>query len=167
MTAAFAVHHTGLVVDDLDAAECFYVSQFGFESEGRTEWTVIDGAPLGIDAEKVELRWVFLSLAGTRLEVHEFRDLPVSSQRRNTQDRGLGHLAVRVNDMDIAVANLSAAGIEFFSAPNLLTDSPGQEGDRWVYGRDPFGLTIELYEVASEARGHVTDALQEKGVTDG
>lgn len=148
MSLKFGLHHVGLVVDDLDLAQEYYTTHFGFEPDGRTEWTVIDGAPLGINASEVELRWVFLRLGAARLEVHEFRGQPVSDSRRKTQDPGLGHLALTVDDMDRAVDILTEAGVEFFSDPNLLVDSPGQEGDRWVYCRDPFGLTIELYEVA-------------------
>jgi catechol 2,3-dioxygenase-like lactoylglutathione lyase family enzyme len=131
--------------------------------EGRTEWTVIEGAPLGIDADRVELRWAFLGLGPVRLELHEFRDLPVSPGRRRTQDPGLGHVALSVPDMAEAVAALEAAGAEFFSAPNLLTDSPGQEGDQWVYCRDPFGLTIELYQAATPGeRARATAAQTER-----
>lgn len=149
MSCGFGLHHLGLVVEDLDRAVGFYTDTLGMKPEGRTEWTVIDGGPLGIDTDQVELRWAFLDLGGVRLELHQFRGLPVSDQRRRTQDPGLGHLALSVPDMSEAVAVLEAAGAEFFSRPNLLTESPGQEGDQWVYCRDPFGLTIELYRTAS------------------
>ncbi|QZY50782.1 VOC family protein [Leucobacter tenebrionis] len=141
-----------MVVEDLDRAVGFYTDVLGMTRDGRTEWTVIEGEPLGIDAAEVELRWEFLKLGAVRLELHEFRNLPATSARRATQDPGLGHLALAVTDMDEAVAALVAGGVDFFSPVNLLTDSPGQEGDRWVYCRDPFGLTIELYETASPAR---------------
>lgn len=151
MTRGFGLHHLGLVVDDLDRAVGFYTDVLGMSREGRTEWTTIDGAPLGIDAAEVELRWAFLGLGPVRLELHEFRSLPAASDGRKTQDRGLGHLAISVPDMAAAVAAFEEAGVEFFSEPNLLTDSPGQEGDQWVYCRDPFGLTIELYQTATAA----------------
>ncbi|GAB2564976.1 VOC family protein [Leucobacter ruminantium] len=151
MTAGFSLHHLGLVVEDLDRAVGFYTDVLGMSREGRTEWTTIAGAPLGIASDTVELRWAFLGLGPVRLELHEFRGLPVSPVRRRTQDPGLGHLALAVPDMSAAVAALEGAGAEFFSAPNLLTDSPGQEGDQWVYCRDPFGLTIELYQTATPA----------------
>lgn len=150
MTQRFGLHHIGLVVEDLDLAQDFYTMHLEFELDGRTEWTVIDGPPLGIEADTVELRWAFLRLGSAKLEIHEFRGLKASEVRRKTQDAGLGHLALTVDDMDSAVEALTTAGAEFFSEPNLLVDSPGQEGDRWVYCRDPLGLTIELYEVAGD-----------------
>ncbi|MGO1538522.1 MAG: VOC family protein [Leucobacter sp.] len=160
---SFALHHIGLVVEDLDRAVGFYSDVLGMSREGRTEWTVIDGTPLGINASEVELRWEFLGLGSARLELHEFRNLEATRQRRNTQDPGLGHLALTVPDIESAVTALESAGSEFFSTPNLLVDSPGQEGDRWVYCRDPFGLTIELYQIATpEERARVAAAPAER-----
>lgn len=162
MTQHFGMHHVGLVVEDLDLAQEFYTSHLGFELDGRTEWTIIDGAPLGINADKVELRWAFLRLGSAKLEIHEFRGLGTSEVRRGTQDPGLGHLALTVQDMGSAVEALTDAGAEFFSEPNLLADSPGQEGDRWVYCRDPLGLTIELYEVAGNGTLDETKRAEQK-----
>lgn len=163
MTQRFGLHHIGLVVEDLDRAQEFYTANLGFELDGRTEWTVINGAPLGIDADTVELRWAFLRLGSAKLEIHEFRGLKSSETHRRTQDPGLGHLALTVYDMSAAVVTLTAAGAEFFSEPNLLEDSPGQEGDRWVYCRDPMGLTIELYEVASNHRLEEVNRTKKEG----
>lgn len=145
MSSGFGLHHLGLVVEDLDRAVEFYSQALGMIPEGRTEWTIIDGGPLGIDADQVELRWAFVRLGSARLELHQFRGLSASESRRQTHDPGLGHLAVSVPEMNAAVQALESAGATFFSEPNLLTASPGQEGDQWVYCRDPFGLTIELY----------------------
>jgi hypothetical protein len=64
----------------------------------------------------------------------------------------VGHLALRVTDIHFAHTTLTHAGMTFFSEPMLL-DIPGQKGDWWVYGKDPFGVTIELYQ-QSERKDH-------------
>lgn len=141
------LHHIGIVVPSLDSAVAFYTDIFNFKEESRTDWTTIDGGPLGIASDSVRLRWAFLSLSGIWFELHEFQDFGSSFVSRETYDPGLGHLAFRVSDIHAEVDRLSKDGkITFFSDPNVIEGLPGQDGDRWVYGRDPYGLTIELYE---------------------
>lgn len=151
-----SMHHIGLVVPVLDEAVQFYSATFGFVEDSRTDWTEFDGAPLGVPGETVRFRWAFMSLGSTRFELHEFDSLPRRKEPRRTADLGLGHLAFAVEDIYGAVEKLSTDGaIEFFSDPNLIEGLPGQDGDLWVYGRDPYGLTFELYQ-DNQIRDHTT-----------
>src|SRR5699024_11132690 len=123
------LHHIGIVVPSLDSAVAFYTDIFNFKEESRTEWTTIDGGPLGIASDSVRLRWAFLSLSGIWFELHEFQDFGSSFVSRETYDPGLGHLAFRVSDIHAEVDRLSKDGkITFFSDPNVIEGLPGQDG---------------------------------------
>jgi catechol 2,3-dioxygenase-like lactoylglutathione lyase family enzyme len=141
------LHHVGIVVSDLEKAVAFYAQHLGLIPESLSPWAVIPGKPLGLEGDDVKLRWAFMRLGGTVIEIHEFDGQFQSSRPRTTDQPGVGHLALKVPDIHSARQRLEEAGIAFYSDPNVL-DLPGQDGDQWVYGKDPFGVTIELYQQA-------------------
>jgi catechol 2,3-dioxygenase-like lactoylglutathione lyase family enzyme len=143
----FELHHVGIVVSDLEKAVAFYTQHLGLVPAAPSPWATMPGKPLGLDGDDVKLRWAFMRLGGTVIEIHEFDGQYQSALPRTTDQPGVGHLALRVRDIYSARRRLAEAGITFYSDPNLL-DLPGQEGDLWVYGKDPFGVTIELYQQA-------------------
>ena len=59
---------------------------------------------------------------------------------RPVNDHGITHICLRVSDIDAECQRLERAGVRFNSAVVDL----GTE--RSVYGRDPFGNTLELLE---------------------
>ena len=143
----FELHHVGIVVPDLEQAVAFYTRHLGLVPGNPSPWAAIPGKPLGLEAEDVKLRWAFMRLGSTVIEIHEFAGPYQSALPRTTDQPGVGHLALKVTDIHSARRHLAEAGVTFYSDPNLL-DLPGQEGDLWVYGKDPFGVTIELYQQA-------------------
>jgi len=56
-------------------------------------------------------------------------------------------VALRVDDAAQTRADLVAKGVEFLSEVNTV-DEGVLAGWRWVYFRDPDGITVELVEVA-------------------
>lgn len=139
-----ALHHLGIVVTDLEAATNYYEQNLGMALLSVSPWTTIEGQPLGLDAHDVKLRWAFMQLGDSVIEIHQF-DGASQATPRTTDQPGVGHIALRVTDIHFAHTTLTHAGMTFFSEPMLL-DIPGQKGDWWVYGKDPFGVTIELYQ---------------------
>ena len=63
---------------------------------------------------------------------------------------GAAHLAFHVENVEAKKAELEAAGVEFLSEVNVV-DEGVLAGWRWVYFRDPFGILLELVEVAYSA----------------
>ncbi|MEV7136148.1 VOC family protein [Arthrobacter sp. NPDC093128] len=147
----FELHHVGIVVSDLEKAVAFYAQHLGLIPESVSPWALIPGKPLGLDGDEVKLRWAFMRLGSTVIEIHEFDGPFQSSLHRTTDQPGVGHLALKVPDIHSARRRLTEAGITFYSDPNIL-DLPGQDGDQWVYGKDPFGVTIELYQQAERTQ---------------
>jgi catechol 2,3-dioxygenase-like lactoylglutathione lyase family enzyme len=60
---------------------------------------------------------------------------------------GAAHLAIEVDDVEAKKAELEAVGVEFLSEVNVV-DEGVLAGWRWVYFRDPFGIVLELVEIA-------------------
>jgi catechol 2,3-dioxygenase-like lactoylglutathione lyase family enzyme len=128
-------HHVGLSVADLDAEQRWYQHNLGLnEVIERVELrdppvrTVVLRAPSGLRLELIEL-------AGS--EPASTND-PLEAARIQTY----GHLALDVNDLDTAFAELVAAGANPLSPP-----APGASpGVRFAYVQDPEGNLLELIQ---------------------
>jgi catechol 2,3-dioxygenase-like lactoylglutathione lyase family enzyme len=134
------MHHMGLTVSDLDSSIAFY-TRFGYEAAVR----------MGEEGEEVErgtgvaganLRVAMLEGQGSRLELIQYLNPEERPAPLPNNGIGAAHLCIEVEDVDASYAQLRDAGIEFFSEP--ITH---ESGIRWVYCRDPDGLTTELLQV--------------------
>lgn len=135
------VHHTGITVSDLDRSVAFYES-LGFEQLERTEE---EGAEVeeGLGVAGAKLRVAMLkSPNGGLLELLEYERPDESPAVLPNNGIGAAHICLEVDDVDAAVAELRARGVRFLSDP--ITH---ESGIRWVYAKDPDGITAELLEV--------------------
>jgi len=133
-------HHTGITVSDLDRSIGFY-ERLGFEvverlDEGGEE------VERGVGVPGARLRVAMLEGPNSRLELIEY--LEPRGERPAHPNNGIGaaHVCLEVEDVDAAVAELREEGIEFLSDP--ITH---EAGIRWVYAKDPDGITAELLQV--------------------
>ena len=112
-----AVHHVSINVDDVDAAVRFYCDVLGAtERDDRPE--------LGIGG-------AWLDLGATQLHLLEAPPAPALGQ----------HLAVLVDDLDAAVAELRTKGVE--------VGDPSPVGSaRQAFTKDPAGNDVELHQRA-------------------
>lgn len=135
------VHHTGITVSDLDRSVDFY-SGLGFSELERTgeQGTEVERG-LGVAGAKLRVA-MLESPNGGRLELLEY-ELPEDSPAV-LPNNGIGaaHICVEVDDVDAAVAELRERGVEFLSDP--ITH---ESGIRWVYAKDPDGITAELLQI--------------------
>lgn len=110
-----AVHHVSINVDDLDAALAFYTDVLGLTVRTDRPELGIDGAWL--DAGGQQLHLIVAPVPG-----------------------GLGqHFAIRVDDLDAAVAELRGRGI------GIGDPSPVGTG-RQAFLSDPAGNLVELHQ---------------------
>jgi catechol 2,3-dioxygenase-like lactoylglutathione lyase family enzyme len=137
------IDHTAISVPDLRKALDFYCGVLGFEVVFEAGWPV--GAPpldtlvgLRDSSSKVAM----IRFGPTRIELFEYATPAPARQdpKRPVNDHGYTHICLRVSDIAAEHARLSRAGMRFNSAPVDLGP------DVCVYGRDPFGNTIELIE---------------------
>jgi catechol 2,3-dioxygenase-like lactoylglutathione lyase family enzyme len=108
------IHHVAICVDDAEAAKTFYCDVLGFTTVSSRPTEFGPGHWLDAGGQQVHL-----------MEVAE----PV---------RNPGHFALRVDDLDAAVADISATGVRVDKIPH--TAGAGQQ----AFLHDPSGNVIEL-----------------------
>jgi catechol 2,3-dioxygenase-like lactoylglutathione lyase family enzyme len=145
-----SIHHVGITVPDLDQGIAFYNGVLGLELFDPPS-PVFDDEDLGerVGVPGAALRQVNMVLDGTIVELLEYTapappydDRPVVANAR-----GAAHVCFQVEDVEAKKAELEAAGVEFLSDVNVV-DEGVLAGWRWVYFRDPFGIVLELVEIA-------------------
>jgi catechol 2,3-dioxygenase-like lactoylglutathione lyase family enzyme len=108
------IHHVAICVEDADAAKRFYCDVLGFTP---------------VSARPVEFgRGHWLDAGGQQLHLMEVAD-PGSNP---------GHFALRVDDIDAVVTEITAVGVRVDRIPH--TPGAGQQ----AFLRDPSGNVIEL-----------------------
>ena len=143
------VHHTGIIVKNLDRSIYFYHDLLGLEFLSQpSPWFSGEELAKGVGVPGASLRQVNLRAGDGVLELLEYGNRPEANTEVAPQNRlGSMHVALRVDDIAATVADLQSKGVEFLSAPNIV-DEGVLAGWRWVYFRDPDGVTVELVEEA-------------------
>lgn len=144
-----AVHHTGLVVRDLDRSIYFYHDLLGLPFANEpSPWFSGPVLEQGVRVPNGSLRQVSLWCGDAMVELIEYRELsaPMTEPYPNNT-LGAGHLCFLVDDIHATKAELESKGVEFYSDVNVVDEGP-LAGWRWVYFADPDGLSLELAEVA-------------------
>jgi catechol 2,3-dioxygenase-like lactoylglutathione lyase family enzyme len=135
------LHHTGLVVADLDRSLGFYRDVLGIPLRELVE----DASPTMRDLTGWPDRVVRIA----DLELGEGRVLELIErvEHPGTSTPGSGHLALEVDDVREAWRRVTEAGHAAHSAPVTLTDAgPYWTGAVVVYVSDPDGTTVELVQ---------------------
>ena len=122
------LHHVAIIASDYPRSKIFYTEVLGLRviretyREARDSWKLDLGLP-----------------DGTQIELFSF---PVAPPRPSYPEAcGLRHLAFATGDLDAAVAELAAKGVEVEA---VRTDE--LTGKRYTFFADPDGLPLELYE---------------------
>lgn len=132
------IDHVGIAIADVGAAKRVYEDLLGLTLT-REEVVMEQG-----------VRTYFYPIAGVKLELLESitPDGPIA---RYLEKRGAGmqHLAVEVDDIEAAIAELKAKGVR------MLDESPrkGVEDTRiaFVHPKDTHGVLLELVELPKKA----------------
>jgi lactoylglutathione lyase len=129
--------HVGLSVADLDAAETFYTSAFGFTRQ------------LAFELTPHPIRGLMLThRSGSRLELFQHSasipGLQAAGPIEAQATRGYNHFALVAPEIDALFASALDAG-----ARALIEPSPSPEpGVRFAFLADPEGNLVELVERA-------------------
>ncbi len=145
-----AIHHTGLVVRDLDRSIYFYHDLLGLPFANEpTSWFSGPELEAGVGVPGAVLRQVSLWVGEhSTMELIEYENRPVTSVAPVPNNHlGAAHVCFKVDDVHGKKAELEAKGVKFYSDVNVVDEGP-LAGWRWVYFSDPDGLALELVEVA-------------------
>lgn len=139
--------HVGFTVPDLDAAHRWLVDVLGCEYlyslgpfQADDDWM---SAHLGVDDRTVMRQLSFYACGNQAVfEVFEYQAPEQRDQVPRNSDVGGHHVALYVEDLDVAVPYLRARGVQVMGEPT--TSRGPSEGQRWVYFRSPWGMQFEL-----------------------
>ena len=141
------VDHIGITVPDIEQATAFFVEVLGCELLYEREPPGNDaprdrlGVPAGSRIRAVR----FLRCAnGANIELFEFYSPDQREEFPRPSDVGIQHLAVYVEDLEAAAEHMRRHGVNLMSGPNPLPGPEAGEGNRFIYARTPWGLTVEL-----------------------
>jgi catechol 2,3-dioxygenase-like lactoylglutathione lyase family enzyme len=136
------IDHVGIVVDDLAAAQAFFL-ELGLEAQGGgnlQEKAV--GQIIGLDDANVS--FVYLSVPGGQgsLELVKFHAPPDERgiQKPFSNTLGIRHIAFVVEDMEGVVAKLESRGAQLVGSIQALG------GYKLCYIRGPEDIILELAE---------------------
>lgn len=136
------MHHVALAVDDLDAGVAFYTQHLGFEKVENFEWqndNEVIHAAIGVPGSAA--RGAMLKTSNAYVELWQYSEPEPRDRRANPPDLGYTHICLQVRDIVAEHARLSEAGMTFHGPPVDFGAAAA------IYGRDPFGNVIELYEL--------------------
>lgn len=141
------IFHTGITVSSLDKSIPFYRDVLGLEiMTGPTEVFEGDELSRALGVGNTRLRLVIFRVGEGSLELIEYLS-PESQYKKPMPPNTLGamHVAFRVDDVDKKIEELKGKGIYFLSHVNVVDEGP-LDGWKWIYFKDPDGITLELVE---------------------
>ena len=127
------IAHLGIAVKDLDAPKKLYGENLQLENKGEEV----------VATQKVQVSFFQVGESSIELLLPTAADSPVAKFLEN-KGEGFHHLALEVEDIDAAVAELKASGVR------LIDETPreGAHGTRvaFIHPKSTFGLLLELVQ---------------------
>ena len=137
-------YHTGFVVGDIDAMILFYRDIIGLslESQGELSGELVS---LVTGYAEAQVRVAFLGKAGDNHQVELVQYVTPSGRERHgpKNDAGATHLCFKVDNLDVAHAELSDRGVRFVSPPVQVASL------KVCLAQDPEGNWLEFRELLS------------------
>lgn len=146
------IHHIAIGVPDFDAGLKFYTEVLGFE---MVENSAFSGANPAVEAAigiaEPTARMAMLRGGNAYIELWQYEKPDPKDLRSRPSDYGYPHFALEVKDIQAEHARLTEAGMSFVGPPVEFGDSAA------VYGNDPFGNVIEIYEIRDPDRAQIAN----------
>ena len=148
------IHHTAIGVDDLDTALAFYRDALGFELVQETSFSNRAEVDAAIGMQGIEARMAMLKAPNAFIELWEYANPSPEDRRSRPCDYGYPHIALQVTDIEHEYQRLQAAGMTFVGEVVHFGERSSA-----IYGHDPFGNIIELYEIRTSETAGLNDML--------
>jgi catechol 2,3-dioxygenase-like lactoylglutathione lyase family enzyme len=142
------IDHVGLTVTDLDRAVEFWCGRLGLRLLQRVTENDPDMAAL-IGEDSVEVEIADLDAGDGRIiELIKYIRPTGRPVRARNSNPGTTHIALRVDDLDEALARLEGSGARQISRHPVLLHDPGGawDGVACCYIADPDGIIVELIQ---------------------
>ena len=140
-------HHHGFTVADLDRSVAFYRDVMGLELVRISERANIPSYDrmLGYDDVKLRVGIFRHPVNGFILELIEYVHPEALVRPQENKFVGAGHVAFEVESVDALYERFRAAGFDTINPPTDIVRD-GVRVARGMYGLDPDGISIELFE---------------------
>ena len=146
------LHHIAIGVPDLGAAIRFYESAFHFEEVESTEFS--GASPLveaAIGLSEPAAKMCMMRTSNAYIELWEYSTPEPRDTRSAAFDHGYPHMAIQVTEIEAEHARLTNLGVKFVGPPVDFGNSAA------IYGTDPFGNLLELYEIKDSKRAQIAN----------
>jgi catechol 2,3-dioxygenase-like lactoylglutathione lyase family enzyme len=152
-TEVRALDHIGITVPDLESASAFLVEAFGavplYDSilpaqppfSGQEAKDELGVAPT---TSVIAMRMMRIG-NGPGIELFEMKvSDPNRKQAAIPSDIGLQHFAVYTDDIETTATRFRQAGGSLLKGPNDMLSLEKGEGNKWMYGKTPWGTVVEF-----------------------
>lgn len=143
------IHHIAIGVNDLEAAVDFYASAFGFSVVQRATIDAMPKANEAVGLQDMNANMAMLRTPNCFIELWQYCSPKPRNRVSEPNDLGYPHMAIQVSDIEEEHRRLTLAGMDFVGPPVDFGDSSA------VYGRDPFGNVIEIYEIRESEKAQL------------
>ena len=146
------IHHVAIGVPDFAQGLEFYRDVLGFEQVEATQFSgpnPLVEAAIGLTEPSAQM--AMLKAGNAYIELWQYAQPTPQEHTLRPCDFGYPHFALEVKDIESEHARLVAAGMEFVGAPVNFGESSA------VYGQDPFGNIIEIYEIRDPSRAQIAN----------
>ena len=139
------LHHVAIGVHDFDKALTFYTEALGFEIVQQSEFDRDEKADQAIGLKDIKARMAMLKTPNAFIELWQYTSPEPRDLRSRPCDFGYPHFALQVDNIQSEYDRLAAHGMEFVGDIVHFGDDASA-----IYGRDPCGNIIELYEIKTK-----------------
>jgi glyoxylase I family protein len=136
------IHHVAISVDNLEKAVSFYQQAFGFEVVQNSNFKNNKLVDAAIGLTNAEARMAMLKAPNAYIELWQYSHPLPEDRRSRPCDFGYPHFALQVTNIDDEYDRLKATGMTFAGEVVHFNHATAA-----IYGKDPFGNIIELYEI--------------------
>ena len=135
------IHHVAIGVPDFQKGLEFYRDVLGFEvvSQGQISGNEPANRTIGLDDISAEV--AMLKAPNAYIELWQYSNPAPEDHRQRPSDYSYPHFALQVTDIQQEYDRMRAAGMEFVGEPVDFGTASA------IYGKDPFGNVIEIYEI--------------------
>ena len=138
------IHHVAIGVNDFDRALKFYTEALGFEVVQQSEFDRQPQVDAAIGLKDAKAKMAMLKAPNAHIELWQYTNPEPEDLRSRPCDYGYPHFALQVDDIESEYVRLQEHGMEFVGEVVHF----GEESSA-IYGRDPCGNIIEIYEIKS------------------
>ena len=140
------VHHTCVIVSDMERSLEFYRDTLGMKEEVNIKYDA-DPVMMDLPGTKPRQHLVMLSAGNAHVELIQYLEPKGRVNDRRACDNGTMHLCFLIDDMTKVYDELKAKGIRFHRSPDLIGEAGGDlAGWSYVYFRGPDKEILELIQ---------------------